>query len=88
VILIDDLLVWLPLRGILSVIDQIRQKVGETDASTPAQLRKRLLEVRLRYEMDEIDEEAYEQAVSEILARLRDLAGAQKGEGDSHESVE
>lgn len=86
-ILIDDLFCWLPLKGLIAVVDAIHQRVGEADTSTPAQLRKRLLEVRLRYEMDEIDEAEYEQTVSEILARLRHQARVER-EGDSYDTVE
>lgn len=83
-ILIDDLFLWLPLKGLVAVIDQIQQRVGEADPSTPAQLRKRLLEVRLRYEMDEIEEEEYEETVALILERLRNLSGTAGREDDQY----
>lgn len=83
-ILIDDLFFWLPIKGLVTVIDQIHERLGEADPSTPAQLRKRLLEVRLRYEMDEIDEEEYEQSVTLILDRLRNLSGTAGREDDQY----
>lgn len=70
--LLDDLFLWLPLKGLWVVAEQIQQRVGG-DAEEEARLRKRLLELRLGYEMDEIDEATYQQAASDMMRRLREL---------------
>lgn len=83
-IIIDDLFFWLPIKGILLVVEEIHQRMGGGELSEHARLRKRLLEVRLRYEMDEISEAEYQQVVNDTLSRLRNLRNPQN-EGEDHE---
>lgn len=87
--LIDDLFVWLPLNGIILIAEHIHERLGGGDETRATRLRKQLLEVRLRYEMDEIDEAEYEQSIAEVLAQLRALndqpdEGAEPIDGDEN----
>lgn len=69
--IIDDLFVWLPLQGLWAVVEQIHQRVDGGGEREETRLRKRLLELRLLFEMDEMDEATYEQATAEVTRRLR-----------------
>lgn len=87
--LIDDLFVWLPLNGIILIAEHIHERLGGDDQTRAARLRKQLLEVRLRYEMDEIDEDEYERAIAEVLQQLRAVnvqpdEGAEPIDGDEN----
>jgi len=69
------------MKGLVAVIEQINQRVGGGRDGDEAGLRRQLLELRLRYEMDEIDEAEYEQAALEITRRLQALQ-VEESEGE------
>jgi hypothetical protein len=68
VFLIDDILLA-PVKGIVWVSGKLQGMVDEEHSDVDA-LRKKLLELQLRYEMDEISDAEYERLESEILDRL------------------
>jgi uncharacterized membrane protein len=57
---------------VVMVADQVREKLGGSEREE-AKLRKQLVELRLRYEMDEIDEQEYRRATADVKERLRFL---------------
>jgi hypothetical protein len=81
VLLIDDLLVWLPLKGVIAVIEQINNHIGGGEREE-TRLRKRLLELRLKYEMDELDEETYTAETAEVTQQLRELREREREEAE------
>lgn len=69
----------------MAVIEQIHQQVNGAGAETG--LRKQLLELRLRFELDEIDEAEYNKAALAITRRLQALQGADDGGADDADST-
>lgn len=59
-----------PLWGVLQVAELIHERVQE-ELENEAALRRRLVELRLRLEMDEISPAHYREQEAELLARLR-----------------
>lgn len=78
--IIDDLFVWLPLNTILMAAEQIHQRIGGQGEREETKLRKRLVELRLRYEMDDLDEQEYQRATAEVTQQLQ-LLREQEQEG-------
>jgi len=70
-LLIDDLLL-LPLRGVIGIFKKINE-MAETELSDADRIREKLMEARLKFELDEIGEEEYEKVETELLARLDSL---------------
>ncbi len=81
-LLIDDLLLWLPIKGFLGIFRKIHE-MAERELSDEAYLHEKLLELQLLYEMDEISEEEYNQQEAELRARLNAIRGAREEETGS-----
>lgn len=62
------------------MVDQINQRVEGGGEREETRLRKRIMELRLLYEMDEIGEVEYEQATAEVTQRLRALRDREREE--------
>lgn len=67
-LLIDDLLA-LPFKGLLGLFRKIHE-MADRELNDEDYIRERLLELQLRYEMDEIDEAEYALEAAEWEARL------------------
>ena len=52
---------------------------AEAEAQDDTSLREQLLEAQMRLELDEISEEEFAETERDILARIRELKGAQPG---------
>lgn len=72
-LLIDDLLL-LPFRGIAGIFRKIHE-MAERELSDENYIRERLMELQLKYELDEISEEEYARLEKELLARLDSAGG-------------
>lgn len=70
-LVVDDLLLWLPGKALLWMFQEIYNHVM-AEWKDPDTIRQQLLELQLLYEMDEISLEQYEQRESQLLARLRE----------------
>ncbi len=73
-LLIDDLL-WLPVRGFFGIFKKIHEMV-EHELSDEDHIRERLMDLQLRFELNEIGEEEYNQKEKELLTRLDAARGA------------
>jgi hypothetical protein len=73
-LLIDDLLL-LPVKGFVGIFKKIHEMV-EQELSDEDHIRGRLMELQLRFELDEIAKEEYDQREKELLARLDAARGA------------
>ena len=78
--LVDDLLL-LPVKGFFGIFKKIHEMV-EQELSDEDHIRERLMELQLRFELNEIGEEEYQLQEKELLARLDAARGAQEGEKD------
>lgn len=90
-LLLDDLLL-LPVRGLVGILRRI-QEMTDRELTDREYMQQQLLELRLRYEMDEIDEREYHRQAVPWEARLeaadlaaeeaeRELAGSAVGQGE------
>jgi uncharacterized membrane protein len=76
-LLIDDLLL-LPFRGFIGIFKKIHEMV-ERELSDEDYIRERLMELQLRFELDEISEEEYTKQEKELMARLDVIRKAKEG---------
>jgi len=68
VFLIDDLLL-LPVRGFVGIFKKIHE-MAEREVSDEDYIRERLMELQLKFELDEISEEEYIDQEKELMTRL------------------
>lgn len=73
--LIDDLLFWLPMKGIVALGRKIDELARAERGGDAGRLREELLRFQTRYELDEITEEEYTRREEEILRQLQSLRG-------------
>jgi len=78
-LLIDDLLA-LPFKGFLGVFRKMHELV-DRELNDEAYIQEKLLELQLRYEMDEIGEEEYAQQAALWEAKLNAARGAEEEAG-------
>ncbi len=76
--LIDDLLL-LPVKGFVGIFKKIHE-MAEREVSDEGYIRERLMELQLKFELDEISEEEYTKQEKELMARLDAIRSAEKGE--------
>lgn len=68
VFLIDDLLL-LPVKGFIGIFKKIHEMAVQ-ELSDEDYIRERLMELQLKYELDEISEEEYTKQEKELMERL------------------
>jgi hypothetical protein len=73
VLLIDDLLL-LPFKGFFGIFKKIHE-MAERELSDEDYIRERLMELQLRFELDEISEDEYNQKEKELRDRLNQILG-------------
>ncbi len=66
--LIDDILLA-PLKGVIWLGKKINEVI-EKEISDEGRIKERLMELQLRFELDEISEEEYKKQEKELLERL------------------
>jgi hypothetical protein len=69
-LLIDDILL-LPFKGFWGVFKKI-QEMAERELSDEGYIRERLMELQMRFELDEISEEEYNRQEKELMQRLNE----------------
>ena len=75
--LIDDLLL-LPARMFMDVVEKIRDMALEELEDTPEKLQRKLLDLEMSLETEEITEEEYQKKEKDILARMEALKKEEK----------
>ncbi len=76
--IIDDILLA-PLKGVIWLGKKINE-VAEKELSDEGRIKEKLMELQLRFEIDEISEEEYEKQEEELLARLDAIRKAKEEE--------
>lgn len=66
--LIDDIL-FAPLRGMIWLAEKIKE-IAEQELYDEGRIKEKLMELQLKFELDEISEEEYKKQEKELLARL------------------
>jgi hypothetical protein len=76
--IIDDILLA-PLKSVVWLGKKINEVVKK-EISDEGRIKERLMELQLRFELDEIDEEEYNQQEKELLAQLDAIRKAKEEE--------
>lgn len=76
--LIDDILLA-PLKGVIWLGKKINE-VAEKEVSDEGRIKEKLMELQLKFEMDEISEEEYNKQEKELLERLDAIRKAKEEE--------
>jgi len=79
-LIVDDIL-SLPFKGLLGIFKEL-QKYVDRELSDKEYWQGKLLELQLRYELDEIDEEEYKVQEKEIVEKI---SAIQESEGETVE---
>ncbi len=66
--LIDDILLA-PLKGVIWLGEKV-DEIVEKEVSDEGRIKEKLMELQLKFELDQIDEEEYNRQEKELLARL------------------
>ena len=77
-LLIDDLLL-LPVKGFIGIFKKV-QEMAERELSDEDYIRERLMELQLKFELDEIGEEEYIDQEKELMRRLDAIRKAKEEE--------
>jgi hypothetical protein len=72
VLILDDLLFWLPMKGTMWALEQIRQ-VAEGELFDEQPILHAILENELAREEERIDAPTYDARQKELMAALRDI---------------
>ncbi|MEK7074685.1 MAG: gas vesicle protein GvpG [Patescibacteria group bacterium] len=68
-LIIDDLLLWLPAQGLMALFEKI-QELAEAELNDDSKLKEELLRYQTMFELDQINEAEYQAKEDEIIARL------------------
>ncbi|MBI2633273.1 MAG: gas vesicle protein GvpG [Parcubacteria group bacterium] len=77
--LIDDLLLWLPVKGMTALFKKIYD-LTEAELNDEAKLKEQLLRFQTMFELDQISEGEYQKREDEIMARLNEIRERKKRE--------
>ena len=77
---IDDLLIGLPAKGLVSVFKKIYE-MAEAELTDESKIKEELLRLQTMYEIDQINEEEYQKRETEVLERLSAVREMKGGEG-------
>jgi len=69
--LIDDILLA-PLKGVIFIAEKINEVI-EKEMSDEGAIKERLMALQLKFEMDEINEEEYDEREDELLKLLENI---------------
>jgi len=81
VLLIDDLLL-LPFKGLAGIFKQIHE-AADRELSDKSYIQERLMELQMRFELDELGEEEYVIQEKELLSLLESIRTAEEERGEA-----
>jgi hypothetical protein len=67
--LLDDLLIGLPAKGLMSIFTKIYE-MAQAELTDESKIKEELLQLQTLYELDQISEEEYQEREAELLERL------------------
>mgnify|MGYP001609634442 CR=1 FL=1 len=76
-LIIDDLLIWLPAKGLMYIFKEIHKR-AEAEVNDEGKLKEELLRFQTMYEFDQITEKEYLSREDEIMARLNEIRERKK----------
>lgn len=78
-LIIDDLLLWLPAKGLMAVFKKIHD-LAEAELNDESKLKEELLRYQTMFELDQMSEAEYQKREDEIMARLNEIRERKKRE--------
>ena len=75
--IVDDLLIWLPAKGLMAVFKKINE-LAEAEFNDESKLKEQLLRFQTMFELDQISEKEYQEREDEIMARLAEVRERKK----------
>lgn len=78
-LIIDDLLIWLPAKGMMALFKKIYD-LAEAELNDESKLKEQLLRFQTMFELDQISEEEYQAHEDELMARLNEIRERKKQE--------
>lgn len=78
-LLIDDLLIWLPAKGLMAVFKKIYD-LAEAELNDESKLKEELLRFQTMYELDQISEDEYQKREDKIMMRINEIRERKKQE--------
>jgi len=76
-LIVDDLLLWLPAKGLMAAFKKIHD-LAEAELNDESKLKEQLLRFQTMYELDQMNEEEYIKKEDEIMARLNEVRERKK----------
>lgn len=76
--IIDDLLIGLPAKGLLSLFEKIYD-MAQTELTDETKIKEELLRLQALYEIDQVAEEEFQKKETELLERLMTAREAKIG---------
>ena len=71
-LLIDDLLLWLPAKGLMGVFKKVDEMAKE-ELNNESSLKKELTKLQLQFDLGLVDEKAFQKKEDEILRKIDQL---------------
>ncbi|ABQ27004.1 gas vesicle protein GvpG [Geotalea uraniireducens] len=71
IFLLDDILLS-PIKGLVWVADKLKD-MAESEMTDDSRIHEELLELQMRFELDEMTEEEYLSKEAELMARLEEI---------------
>lgn len=78
-LIIDDLLLWLPAKGLMALFEKIHD-LAEAELNDDSKLKEQLLRYQTMFELDQMSEAEYQKREDEIMARLNEIRERKKRE--------
>jgi len=76
-LIIDDLLLWLPAKGLMAIFKKIHD-LAEDELNDESKLKEQLLRFQTMFELDQMSEAEYQKQEDEIMARLAEIRERKK----------
>ena len=76
-LIIDDLLLWLPAKGLKAAFKKIYE-LAEAELNDDSKLKEELLRYQTMFELDQINEKEYQKREDEIMARINEIRERKK----------
>lgn len=83
-LIIDDLLLWLPAKGMMALFKKVHD-IADAELNDESKLKEQLLKFQTMFELDQISEAEYQKLEDEIMARLAEIRARKKSRTSPNE---
>lgn len=81
-LIIDDLLIWLPAKGLIGAFKKIYE-LAEAELNDESKLKEQLLRFQTMFELDQMSEKEYQKHEDELMVRINEIRERKKLEAQS-----